>query len=94
MPHREAHLDAAGAGGIGGIVVGGGALAGGIVWTVDQGPIGLLLLIPGALLLTGSIVAVPVGYAMAASAADELTGEYVLPPERAKAAAKRHNNRR
>jgi hypothetical protein len=51
------------------------------------------LLIPGALLLTGSIVAVPVGYAMAADA-DELTGEYVLPRERARAAAKRYNSRR
>jgi hypothetical protein len=84
----------AGAAGIGGIVIGGGTLAGGIVWTADQGPIGLLLLIPGALVLTGSIIAVPVGYAMAANAADELTTEYVLPRERASAAAKRYNARR
>ncbi len=84
----------AGAAGIGGIAIGGGTLAGGIVWTVDQGPIGLLLLLPGALVLTGSIIAVPVGYAMAANAADELTGDYVLPQERARAAAKRYNSRR
>lgn len=83
---------AAGAGGIGGVVVGGAGLAGGIVWTVQDGPIGLVMLIPSALLLTGSIVAIPVGYVAAAEAADELeSGEPLLPLSRAKDAARRRN---
>lgn len=87
----------AGAGGIGAALAGGGALAGGIVWTAQDGPIGLVLLLPGALLLTAGVVAIPVGYAMAASAADELwqaSSSPLLPQQRAEAAASRYNRRR
>ncbi len=81
-----------GYGGVAGAVVGGGALAGGIVWTVIDGPIGLIGLIPGALLLTASIVAIPLGFAYAADIGDEMY-DPVLPGARAEAAARRYNQR-
>ncbi|HEY4224049.1 MAG TPA: hypothetical protein VGO62_21990 [Myxococcota bacterium] len=87
---KQAGAQLGGYAGIGGIVVGGGALAGGIVWTVQDGPIGLVALLPGALIVTGSIIAIPVGFASAADYAD-MESEPLLPSGRALAAAKRYN---
>jgi hypothetical protein len=63
-----------------------------VVWTVEQGPIGLVLLLPSVLLLTGSLGADPVGYASADDAARAMD-DPVLPVSRAARAAKRRARR-
>jgi hypothetical protein len=88
---REHRVVVVGAG-IGGIVVGAGVMAGGIVWTTIAGPIGLVALLPGVGLMMGSIVAVPLAYVYADDAATFMSRP-MLPKSRASAAANRYNKR-
>ena len=83
---------AVGLAGIGGIVVGAGVMAGGIVWTTVAGPIGLVALLPGVGLMMGSIVAVHLAYVYADDAASFMSRP-MLPKSRATAAANRYNKR-
>jgi hypothetical protein len=69
---RDGVYDAVGAGSIAAIVVAGGLLAGGIVWTTTSGPIGLIAVIPGAVLLMASIVAVPLAFVAARDAGAQM----------------------
>ena len=77
---------------ISGIVVGGGVMAGGIVWTSESGPVGLLALLPGVGLLMGSVIAVPLAYVYADDAAGMMSAP-VLSRSRATATARRYNQR-
>jgi hypothetical protein len=83
---------AAGLAGIGGLVVGAGVMAGGIVWTTVSGPIGLVALLPGVGLFTTSLVLVPLAYVWAADAADAM-GAPTFSVERARTVAERYNRR-
>ncbi len=89
----EQYVDnAIGLGGIAGIVSGGGLMAAGIVWVVAAGPIGLIALLPGALLMTASIVAVPMGFVAANKAAARMD-DPVMSSSRAHSAADAYNGR-
>jgi hypothetical protein len=83
---------ATGLAGIGGLVLGAGVTAGGIVWTTTSGPIGLIGLLPGVGLFMSSLVLVPLAYAWAADAADAMTAP-TFSIQRARAAAERYNRR-
>jgi hypothetical protein len=83
---------ATGLAGIGGLVLGAGVMAGGIVWTTTSGPIGLVALLPGVGLFMTSLVLVPLAYVWAADAADAMHAP-TFTVERARAAADRYNRR-
>ncbi len=84
---------ATGLAGIGGIVIGAGGLAAGIVVLDVYGPIGLAVLLPGVFLMTGSIVLVPLAYVWADEAADAMYAR-TFSTARAREAADRYNDRR
>jgi hypothetical protein len=97
--HRRLNLvaeqmawQAAGLAGIGGLVLGAGVMAGGIVWTTASGPIGLVALLPGVGLFMTSLVLVPLAYVWAADAADAMTAP-TFNVQRARTAADRYNRR-
>lgn len=75
---------------IAGVGVGAGGLAAGVVWVQQEGPIGLIALLPGTFLMMGSIVAIPLSYVYAADAADAMV-EPILPMSRAEKAADKAN---
>lgn len=77
---------------IAGLLLGAGALAGGVVLVTEQGPIGLALLVPGTLVMAGSFIAIPLGFVFAANAAAQMSRP-VLPHGRALDAADRYNHR-
>jgi len=83
---------AAGLAGIGGLVLGAGVMAGGIVWTTVSGPIGLVALLPGVGLFMTSLVLVPLAYVWAADAADAMIAP-TFSIQRARTAADRYNRR-
>jgi hypothetical protein len=77
---------------IGGLVLGAGVMAGGIVWVSASGPIGLIALLPGVGLFMTNLVLVPLAYVWAADAADAMY-QPVFGRDRARAAAERYNRR-
>lgn len=83
---------ALGLAGVGGMLVGGGVMAGGIVWVSTSGPIGLIALLPGVGLFMTSLVMVPLAYSWAADAADAMHRP-TFGQDRARTAADRYNRR-
>lgn len=81
---------AVGYAGIAGTLLGAGALGAGVAWRDENKLVGLPLIIPGAVLMMVSFVAIPLGFGDAADAADAMSRP-ILPHGRALDAADQYN---